>query len=116
MHLAPWNIILVAHALTILVLLAIILPTRLRMARRARALLAEHPHTEQTSIYLAFRVARPGAKRLAMDARIAEMATAGWTFLRASEANPLRTLRSWGGGLHLHFIRAHPAKSPGRPR
>jgi len=55
-------------------------------------------------------VARPGAKRVAMDARIAEMATVGWTFLRASEANPLRTLRSWGGGLHLHFIRARPLK------
>jgi len=36
------------------------------------------------------------------------MAKTGWTFLRASEANPLRTLQSPGGGLTLHFIRSQP--------
>jgi hypothetical protein len=35
------------------------------------------------------------------------MASVGWTFLRAAEASPLRTIRSWGGGLTLHFIRAN---------
>jgi hypothetical protein len=42
-----------------------------------------------------------------MDAKIAEMASSGWTFLRAAEASPLRTIRSWGGGLTLHFIRTN---------
>lgn len=43
-----------------------------------------------------------------MDAKIAEMAMDGWLFLRATAANPLRTIPSWGGGLRLHFIRVHP--------
>jgi hypothetical protein len=58
-------------------------------------------------IYLEFSSGWTG-KRAEMDAKIAEMARAGWTFLRATEASPLRTLRSWGGGLTLHFIRVHP--------
>ena len=45
------------------------------------------------------------AKQREIDAKIAEMQPQGWTFLRAIEASPLRTIRSRGGGLTLHFIR-----------
>ena len=89
----------------LLVVPFVFIPRR-RMEQRARALLTQHPNAEQKSIYLAFRSGGAG-KRTEMDARIAELARAGWTFLRASEASPLRTIRSWGGGLTLHFIRVH---------
>ena len=39
-----------------------------------------------------------------MDAKIAEMRSSGWTFLRAHEASPWRTIRSWGGGVTLQFL------------
>ena len=102
MHATSFLIILVP----VLFVVPFVLISRRRMEQRARALLAQHPNAERTSIYLAFRSGWTG-KRTEMDAKIAEMARAGWTFLRASEANPLRTIRSWGGGLTLHFIRVH---------
>ena len=93
----------VLPAITIVIVLARVLPRRIRMERRARALLAQHPHAERTSVYLPLH--STWAKQREIDAKIAEMATAGWTFLRATEASPLRTIRSWGGGLTMHFIR-----------
>ena len=51
------------------------------------------------------RVPFPWDKQREMDAKIAEMQQQGWTFLRASSAGFLRAMRSWGGGLTLHFIR-----------
>ena len=77
------------------------------MARRARALLAQYPDAERSSVYLEFRFGWYRGKGRQMDAKIAEMAREGWTFLRATEVTPLRTIRSWGGGLHLHFIRVY---------
>ncbi|MBL9162819.1 MAG: hypothetical protein JNL18_08815 [Planctomycetaceae bacterium] len=78
---------------------------RLRMERRPRALLAAHPDAEQTSVYLALHSAFAGGKRREIDAKIAEMQPQGWSFLRGSEANPLRTSFTRGGGLTLHFLR-----------
>ena len=83
---------------------AVVIP-RFRMERRARALLAQHPGAEQTSVYLGLHSTFAGGKQREIDAKIAEMQPQGWTFLRAMEASPLRTMRSWGGGLTLYFIR-----------
>ena len=105
MHAASFLIMLVP----VLWVVPFVLIPRRRMEQRARALLAQHPNGERTSVYLTFRSGWTG-KRTELDARIAEMARAGWTFLRASEASPLRTIRSWGGGLTLHFIRDHSDK------
>ena len=79
------------------------------MERRARGILAQHPGAERISVYLAFRSGWWSGKGKEMDAKVAEMARAGWTFLRATEASPPRTIRSWGGGVTLHFIRVHAA-------
>jgi len=98
-------LLLLFTAMPFVIAFLIVLPRRIQMRRRARAMLAQHPYAEQTSVYLAFRSGWWTAKQRAMDAKIAEMASAGWTFLRAAEASPLRTIRSWGGGLTLHFIR-----------
>lgn len=101
------NSILVYIALQGLVLLLLIavfvVPERIRMERRARRLLSSHPNAERKSVYLSFPSAM--GRRAVMEARIAEIETDGWTYLRATEASPWRTLRSWGGGLNLHFIR-----------
>lgn len=78
---------------------------RFRMDRRARALLAAHPDAERTSVYLELHSMFAGGKQREIDAKIAEMQPQGWTYLRAMEASPLRTIRSRGGGLTLHFIR-----------
>lgn len=92
-------------ALPLAIPLVALLLRRARMERRAREILSQHPDAEQTSVYLAFRSGWVTGKQREMDAKIAEMRSSGWTFLRATEASPLRTLRSWGGGVTLHFIR-----------
>ena len=89
----------------ILLLVFVVVIPRLRMERRARALLDQHPTAEQMSVYLELHSTFAGGKQREIDAKIAEMQPQGWTFLRATEANPLRTMFSWGGGLTLHFIR-----------
>lgn len=101
-------LLLLFAALPVVFVILIVLPKRFRMERRARSLLAQHPNAEQTSVYLEFRSGWYRGKEQEMDAKIAEMAKHGWVFLRASEASPLRTIRSWGGGLHMHFIRVDP--------
>jgi hypothetical protein len=98
-------LILVFVALPFVIVLLIALPKRVRMERRARELLAQHPQAERTSVYLAFRSSWATGKQREMDAKISEMRSSGWTFLRAHEASPLRTLLSRGGGVTLQFIR-----------
>ena len=104
----PFILILLVHAAGLLFVVVLVLLRRIRMERRARALLAKHEDAESLSFYLEFRSGWKGGKEREMDAKIAEMATDGWLFLRARAANPLRTIHSWGGRLHLHFIRVHP--------
>lgn len=87
------------------VFVVLVLIPRLRMERRARALLTQNPGAQRTSVYLPFHSTLADGKRVEMDAKISEMGRAGWTFLRATEANPFRTICSWGGGLKMHFIR-----------
>lgn len=88
-----------------------VLVPRMRMVRRARALLARYPGAEQTSVYLELHSTFAWEKQREIDAKIAEMQPQGWTFLRAVEASPLRTIRSWGGGLTLRFIGVPAAKA-----
>lgn len=99
------TIILLCTTPALLIFVCFAVVPRLRMERRARALLTQYPGAEQTSVYLKLHSTFAGGKQREIDAKVAEMQPQGWTFLRASEANPLRTLRSWGGGLNLHFIR-----------
>jgi hypothetical protein len=94
----------------LLYVFAVIVP-RHRMERRARALLAQHPGAEQTSVYLALHSTWAWQKQQEIDAKIAEMNAQGWTLLRSMEASPLRTIRSWGGGLTLHFIRTRDSET-----
>jgi hypothetical protein len=99
----------VLMALPVLSALGIALRDRIPMQRRARSLLSQFPDAQRTSIYLPLRSTWPRLKRREMEAKIADMENAGWTFLRGAEASPLRTLRSWGGGMKLHFIRVRPS-------
>ena len=102
------NILVPVFALSVaaaVVFVPWVLLPRLRMERRARALLALHPGAERTSVYLRLRSTFAPQKQREIDIKVAEMQLKGWTFLRAREANPLRTICSWGGGLTLDFIR-----------
>jgi len=103
-------ILLMVVPVLVVAVFFVIVP-RIRMERRARTLLAQHPGAEQTSVYLPLRSAFARGKRREMDAKITEMQAGGWTFLRAVEASPLRTIRSWGGGLTLQFIRVPSVRS-----
>ena len=78
---------------------------RFRMERQARVIVEQHPGAEQTSVYLQLYSPFPWDKQREMDTRISEMQQQGWTFLRSSSVRFLRAMRSWGGGLTLHFIR-----------
>jgi hypothetical protein len=93
--------------LTVLVLTPMVIIPRLRMIRHARELQARYPGAEQTSLYLPLHSTTMGQKQREIEAKIAEMQPLGWTFLKASEANLLRTMRTWGGGVNVHFIRTN---------
>jgi hypothetical protein len=99
------TIILLGAIPALLVFVFFLVVPRFRMERRARALLAQHPGAEQTSVYLELHSRYVGGKKREIHSKIAEMQPQGWTFLRAMEASPLRTMFSCGGGLTLHFIR-----------
>jgi hypothetical protein len=102
-------IIVTALAIALpLILLVIVFSTvipRQRMLVRAKEILSKMPEHEERVEYLSFDTPWPRAKQKAMDAKIVEMEKAGWVYLKASEANPLKTLFSLGGGLRLHFVR-----------
>ena len=99
------TIILLCAIPALLLFVFVVAIPRYRMEQRARGLLAQHPDAERTSVYLELHSRFAAGKQREIDAKIAEMQPRGWTFLRAMEASPLRTLFSWGGGLTLHFIR-----------
>ena len=103
--------ILIPVAFVLVIVLTYTLPPRIKMERRARSLLAQHPDAERTSVYLALNSTWASQKQREIDAKIEEMRAQGWTFLRGMEANPLRTLCSWGGGLTLRFIRTYDSKT-----
>jgi len=94
-----------APAMIAFYIIAKVIPARIRMQRHARELLRNYPGAPRTSVYLAFSSTWANGKEREMQVKISEMAAEGWTFLRATEANLLRQLGSWGGGLNLHFIR-----------
>jgi hypothetical protein len=75
------------------------------MERRAKRLLAQMPRHDRRTVYLSFTSPGWTRKEKETDAKIAEEEQAGWTFLKATEANPLKTGFSWAGGVNLHFIR-----------
>lgn len=101
----PYTLLLIGPAFVLLLVIVWVLPRRLRMERGARALLAQYPDAERTSVYLPLNSTFGSGKQREIDSKIAEMQLQGWTFLRAMEASSLRTIFSWGGGLTLHFIR-----------
>ena len=98
-------ILLILMPALVVVVIVIVLPSRIRMDRRVRALLATFHNSERTSIYLPFESGWFNGKRMEMETKISDRKAEGWTFLRATEAAPWRTLCSWGGGVNLHFIR-----------
>ena len=106
MNLGLLLLILAPIALVFLVVLALVLPRRIQAERRARTLLAQFPGAPQTSVYLPLRSSWAWTKQREIEGKIAEMKAEGWLFLRSREASPRRTIRSWGGGLNLEFIRA----------
>lgn len=102
---ASYLIMLTAILALVGVVLAAVIPRRMQMARRAQALLAQMPQHESKTVYLAFASGWDRGKEKEMDAKITEEEKSGWTFLKAREANPLKTIRTWGGGVNLDFIR-----------
>ena len=89
-----------------------------RLARdrdHADAVLARLEDPEERVEYLALGSAWPVAKRRAMESRIGEIEQEGWTWLKATSAPFKKTIRSWGGGLYLHFVRGRQIKGEQEP-
>lgn len=91
--------------LLLMLLIPLVLVPRILMHRRAKGILAQMPTHERKTVYLAFASRWYRGKGKEMKARIAEEERAGWTFLKASEASPLKTFLARGGGVNLQFIR-----------
>ena len=100
-----WIVLLGPLLLISLVVFIRVRPDRLRMARRAKELLAQMPRHELKTGYLAYASGWNPERRKELAARIGEEEKAGWTFLKASEANPFKASLTWGGAVNLHFIR-----------
>lgn len=98
-------LLMVILVLMLIITLAPHVAKRLRMERRASRLLAQHPDAEKTAVYLKLNSTFAAGKEREIEIKISEMEQQGWIFLRLKEANPLRTIRSWRGGLSLEFIR-----------
>ena len=84
---------------------AFILPLRLRMKRRAGALIAQNPVAERTSVFLELHSLFIWSRQREVDAKIAEVKREGWTFLESMESIPYFLIPSRPSGLTLHFIR-----------
>lgn len=84
-----------------------VLVPRWRMERRAQQLLQRHPGARTTALAVAFDSAWPPRKHREMQAAIAKMKAAGWTFLRATKPQAMHAAlwSSFGGGVVLHFIK-----------
>ena len=91
---------------------------RIRMEKRARQMLNEHLDAEQTSKYLSFKSTFEPGKSQELEQLISLMAEDDWVYLRSREASPFRTIASWGGGLHVDFIRdkRQPQSIPLKPK
>ena len=63
-----------------------VLVPRVRLARKAREILAQYPDAERTSVYIQFQSVTWKHKREVVETKIAEMKAVGWTFLRGTEA------------------------------
>ena len=90
-----------------LVMVAFILPLRIRMKRRSRALLAQNPGAEQTSVYLELHSPYIWNRQREIDAKIAEMKQHGWTFLESMQSVPYFLITGRQRGVTLHFIRTN---------
>jgi hypothetical protein len=100
-----YSIMLVEVLVMLGVVAVFVVPKRIRMERRAKMLLAQMPHHEIKTVYLAFKSGWYRGKGKETEAKIIEEEKDGWTFLKRSEANIFKTSLTWGGGIHLHFIR-----------
>ena len=72
----------------------------------AERLVRDTPEHEERKEYIQLRHVFTWGKQCEMARRITEVEAAGWTYLKASAVSPLRSIRSLGGALNLHFVRA----------
>jgi hypothetical protein len=77
---------------------------RAKMRERAAQLEAENTFTERTTLYLPLKGTLNSTKQKQIDEKISEMAEQEWIYLRGSYAG-LKTMKSWGGGIDLHFAK-----------
>ena len=96
---------LLASIIMLLTLFLFIGIPRIKMELRAKRILSQMPNHEITSSLVIFHSASPSQKRVVINEKIAEMESNGWLFLKSAEANPLKTILYWGGGLKLYFIK-----------
>ena len=102
---AVWVFIVVYPLAIVMVLVIKDLLPRLRRERRAGTLLAQYPDAEQTTVYLALHSILEPWRQREIDAKHSEMKANGWTFLRATSANPSGSTGMWERALNLHYIR-----------
>ena len=82
-----------------------VMAARARMLARADAILAMMDNPEERVELLLFQSGFAPGKGREQEARVHEVEKDGWTFLKATAAPFGKTIRSWGGGVNLHFVR-----------
>ena len=92
-----------------------VMTARAKMHARADAILAVMAGPEERVELLLFRSSFAPGKGREQDARVREVEMDGWTFLKATMAPFSKTIRSWGGGVNLHFVRERQADEKPEP-
>src|ERR1044072_9110801 len=76
---------------------------RRAMVWRASDLLATMGEFDKTEVYLSFPSV--SGRTALIEEKKDEMARQGWTYLRLKEAPVRQSMRTWGGGLIMQFVR-----------
>ena len=72
----------------------------------AARLVRDTPEHEDRTEYIQLSHMLPWGKEREIARRIMEVEAEGWIYQKATAVNPLRSIRSLGGSLNLHFVRA----------
>ncbi|MFO1043004.1 MAG: hypothetical protein U0941_14535 [Planctomycetaceae bacterium] len=91
-------------------------PARRAQEVRAAKLIAENPNADRCEEVVALQSTWASGKQDEIDRRIQVMKHDGWTYLKMSEVSPWISLRTWGGAVRLHFLRAPMVANNGEQR
>ncbi len=97
--------LIISLSVALIAYLTVVLPYW-NVESRAKRFRNQYPIHERRIEYVRFDSVKRAAQKEAVRRKIDQLEAAGWVSLGVTPANPLVTIRSWGGGVNVHFIRS----------